>query len=470
MYEPKRLHPAAIIDYIFRNIYGLIKGMLPFLIILIANPDGRKWTFFAFPVLLFLFIAFAVLYWMRYVFYIEGNELRIKYGVLVRQKRHIPLERIQTVQISAGVVQRMFGLVKLQVETAGGGDKAEVSLSALHKDQAEELRQVLQVGGAWEAADEEKKNIVEHKLSVRDLLIVASTSNGIGVVLSGLLLIFSQLDEFLSDLEIYKSLGSYAEGVLSSNMLIIAFLLIALLLVAWILSLLGSIVTLGRFQLVRDGDNLKVSRGLLERQQLTLPLKRIQAVRIVEGVLRQPLGFVSLEVITIGHAGKSGESNVLFPLIKRNEVISFLEEVAPEFVMDLQMNGLPLRARFRYFMINIIPALSLAVLITIFVPWGYFSFFLLPLAALLGNRQYKDAGWNLEGNKLILGARSLGKSTTIIPRRRIQSIEISHNFFQKRKMLSSLEVSTASSLGGSTVKLAGMDENESKHIMEWFRN
>ena len=108
MYKPQRLHPLAILGFTLRKIYSLGQALLPLLIIAIAQQGIRRWLILAIPILLILFIAYGILYWLGYVFYISGQELRVEYGVLVRKKRYIPFERIQTVQISAGVLQRLL--------------------------------------------------------------------------------------------------------------------------------------------------------------------------------------------------------------------------------------------------------------------------------------------------------------------------------------------------------------------------
>ncbi len=215
--------------------------------------------------------------------------------------------------------------------------------------------------------------------------------------------------------------------------------LIVLLLLAWLISLVGSIIRFGGFQLVREGDNIKINRGLLEKQQLTLPIKRIQAIRVVEGVLRQPFGMVSVQVVSISNsASAKGEGNVLFPLLPRAQLNRFLQEIAPEFAMTINIQGLPVRARRRYLIVTTLPALIIAILGAIYLPWGYLAFIIVPLAAWLGNSQYKAAGWQLGADKLLLRSRVLGRVMTIVPRRRIQSLDMSQHFFQKRLGLTTL--------------------------------
>ena len=63
----------------------------------------------------------------------------IRQGLIGKQERHIPLARVQDVRLEQGVVHRVFGVVKVDIETAGGSG-AEASLSVLSVAEAERLR------------------------------------------------------------------------------------------------------------------------------------------------------------------------------------------------------------------------------------------------------------------------------------------------------------------------------------------
>jgi putative membrane protein len=118
----------------------------------------------------------------------------------------------------------------------------------------------------------------------------------------------------------------------------------------------------------------------------------------------------------------------------------------PEFAVISDIKGLPASARRRYLLVNTLPALLIAILSAIFLPWGYLAFIIVPLAAWLGNAQYRSAGWLIDTDRLVLRTRTLGRVTTIVPRRKIQSMSVSQNFFQKRLGLASLRINTASGL------------------------
>lgn len=479
-YELMRLHPVAVIDYIFRNIYRLAQALLPVFIILIAEEDLRGWIFLAIAAVLLAFVLYAILYWYKFVYYIRDDELRLEYGVIVHQDRSIPFERIQSIHIKAGVVQRIFGLVSFEVETAGGGKDSEVSLPALSRRQAEKLRKILESHRTVTAVEAPQKDIIIYRLSTKALLQAASTSNGIWVILLGVTAILPQIDEILPGLNIYTVIGDYAINMVHSSTITIILIIIGALALTWMLSLIGSIIKFSGFILVRENDRITISRGLLEKRQVTLPIKRIQAIIISESVLRQPFGLASIDVISTGY-GETGQiSSTLFPLLRRSEAEKFLGHVLPEFSTDLSIRSVPKRSLASY----IAPPSLLIVLLVIAVsiytlmgnnslPVPYLPFLLLLLiipAALFGYLQHRDAGYKVSEDVLIMRSRLLGRATSIIPVRKIQSLQVASTFLQKWNKLTTVRVGVASkSSAGRIIEVKGIDEDDSAYMMDWLK-
>ena len=138
MFEPKRLHPIFIVITIGKRIKDLLFTFIA--LFFIGNKGNGGWIFLlgAAAIAVISIIIMSILSWLRYTYRLEQEELRIEYGVFVRKKRYIPFERIQSLDISEGLLQRMFGMVKLQIETAGGSgaDEAEAVLAAISKEEA----------------------------------------------------------------------------------------------------------------------------------------------------------------------------------------------------------------------------------------------------------------------------------------------------------------------------------------------
>lgn len=471
MSEPERLHPAAILEYLLKNIRSLIETLLPLIIILFTSDLRRKWIIGLFAAGLVIYIAFAVLHWLRYRYYVYNNELRVEHGVLTSKKSYIPLERIQSVQTTAGIVHRIFGLVKLEVQTAGGGSKAEVILPAISLEKAEQLEKVLKLRSVHNSGEDsltDPSPLQEKSLSRKGLIIAATTSNGLGVVLAGAGAFISQLDDLIPE-DISARMGEAVNAYAHQGIIIWILGALFILIIAWLISMLGTVLSMGGFVITREEDRLVVKRGLLEKRQVSIPLKRIQAVKIVEGVLRQPFGLVTLHVVSAGHRDESGADALIFPLLPKKQVKDFLQTFVPEFNIEQEMMPLAEAAKNRYRLIYTVPALLAAIALCIFVPYGFIGF-ILPIAGfLLGVQQFKDAGWSVKGEQMIVRHRIIGRITYLVPRRRVQSVELLQNPLQRRKGLSAFNVQLASSLGGTSVGLKGISEEQGYEILNWVR-
>lgn len=471
MYKPKRLHPAAVIENLIKNISSFIQFLIGSSVAIFASPLSKIWIIGILLGGLGLYIIFAVISWLRFTYYIHNDELRIEQGVLARRKTYIPLERIQSVQISAGIVQRIFGLVKLEVQTAGGGREAEASLSAITKDQALELQEQLRINNIGEVLLENQisPSNTEKKLGTKGLFIAATTSNGIGVVLVGGLALISQINQFFPGEDLFTRLGKYIINYAGDEILVYILGFIFIILLAWLLSIIGTIITIGGFKITRYEDRLVIERGLIEKRQINIPLKRIQAVKIVEGILRQPLGLATIHVINAGHGDKSSSDTLIFPLLPARDIADFLYTFLPEFELEEHYNPLAKAARNRYRLILTIPALLMVLPAVIFIKYYGLLFLLLPvLAYLLGIKQYRDAGWQIANEQLAVRYRIFGLNTFLLKRSRVQSLELQQNPFQKRKNLEAFVIRTASSVGGTKISLKGIDEKDGNKIMAWI--
>lgn len=472
MSKPKRLHPVAVLKILIKNLTVFVQSIIGFSIIILASPISKEWIIAIGALIIVLYVVFTVLSWLRFSYYVDESELKIEQGIFARQSTHIPFERIQSVQISSDLIHRMFGLVKLEVQTAGGTGKAEASLAAITKTEAKNLETRLQVTkqNNIESEEAEPEPTIKRELSIKHLLITASTSNGLGVVFIGLVAVLSQVDRVIQDEDVYSQIGEYVVNLFGKGIFIWVIGLFFLFLVAWIASILGSIITTGGFNLTRYSDRIQVSRGLLNKRKINIPLKRIQAVKIVEGIFRQPLGFVSIHIISAGNNDEAIGDILLFPLLPKKEVFAFIEAFLPEFKLDNQVTPLAKAAQSRYRLIFSIPALLISLPIIIIFKYGFLTL-LLPLAFyLFGIKRYHDAGWKIMDNQLTIRSRRLGLVTLLIKKERIQYFQLQQNPLQGRRGLKTFQINIASSIGGTQIGLYGINVDDSDQIMNWFLN
>ncbi|MDR0140235.1 PH domain-containing protein [Metabacillus idriensis] len=468
MSEPKRLHPASAILTFFKQLKD---GIFPVIVLFFVN-DYKIYFFIGLAVILIAMIIYSIISWMKYTYRIEDNELRIEFGLFIKKKRYIPIERIQSINESAGIIQQIFGLVKLQLETAGGGAEAEAVLTAVTKEEARRIHSVLAERKKELDHDEiietvkEEKTYLTYKIGAKELMVAASTSSGIGVVLSAAFAFFSQFDELIpfDDIIDRFSILSNASITVYAILVFIAFF------IAWILSIIGVCLKFANFTVVKKEKDLVISRGLFEKHQLTIPLERIQAMKISENLIRQPLGYATVHIVSAGGSAKDENvSAVLFPLIKKTKIKQILTEFTPDFSLADQLNPLPKRARRGYVLVYTIPFLVISCILSYFLqPWGYLALLTVPAGLLIGLASFKDAGWAIHAEQLTLSSRNLVRSTFIVKRKRIQVIEARQSFFQRRLDLASIQSSTTSGLGGTHFLVKGVDIEDAGEVFEWY--
>jgi putative membrane protein len=472
--EPRHLHPAAmLIDAIKTVRRSLSAFVIPGIAFLMSRGfDAQTIVLVLFGALVVTALAafWGFLSWRATTYEVAGGVFRLRWGVVQKNERAIPLDHIQSVDTVQGIIQRLFNVVEVRIETAGGGaSEPDASLAALDRADAEALRREI-AGSRREPVETETAGpTVVRKLGTRDLLLAGATSGQIGVALS-LIAVASQLfDDVLSQNLAQRLLETFAPRSVTTALLYVFFLG----LVAWLLAIGGTVLAYTGFTLARDGDFLYIRRGLLERREATIPLARIQAVRIVEGLLRQPFGLASLRVESAGYGQDAGVSTTLFPLLPRKEVHGLLLEAAPEFAVAPPLNALPRRALRRYvfrstlpFLVLISAAALLSSLVFDLAAWVFAALLLLLPAALFGWLRYRDAGWTLEEDRLVVRSRFLGRTTAIAPRRRLQSRATLRSPFQRRVRLATFEAQVASGGGGAELRVTDLGADAADALIE----
>ncbi|NLJ71639.1 MAG: PH domain-containing protein [Syntrophomonadaceae bacterium] len=470
MYDLERLHPAAVIENLIRNIYKFFQILIGPLVIIATSPLSKRWLVIIAIVGLGAYFLISILSWYRFRYAVYNEELRIEYGILARRKTYIPIERIQSMQITTGIVQRIFGLVKVDVQTAGGSSEAKASLSAITKEQASKLQAQLNI--IKHSTDmNEKISVIKNKkhLTLKTLLIAATTSNGIGVVLVGGLAVLSQINQHLPNEDIYTKIGESIINYAGDTVWIYLLSLLFILILAWILSIIGTIISIGGFTISRLEDRLLVQRGLIEKREISIPLNKIQAIKIVEGILRQPFGLATIQVVSAGIGSKSTNDTIAFPLLAKKEIPNFLAEFLPEYKTEITYTPLAKAAQNRYRLILTIPTLLAVIPILCFFNYGFLALLIAVLAWFWGKKQYKDAGINIEEEQIAIRYRLIGLNTYLIKHSKIQAIKLKQNPFQKRKNIKAIEVYIASSRAGSTVGLTGIKSSKGDEILNWYR-
>ncbi len=480
MSEPKRLHPIAAVVNGFRQLKEMI---IPFLILVVFGSKGTNENLFywigSIGIVIFIFL-FGILSWYRFTYRVEQGELRIEYGLIVRKKRYIPFERIQSLDVSEGIFQRLFGLVKVKVETAGSGgmglQDGEAVLTAVTRQEAQEIHDYLvsikkarkrDMDAQQDDEETETKEEILYKITTAELLLLASTSGGVGVVISAVLAFVSQLEEFIPYERIFAGIESFA----ANGIIFITFAVFAVFLLAWIISVFGTMLKYANFTVRKVDNDLVITRGLLEKRQFTIPLNRIQAVRITENLIRQPIGYASAYLESAGGSGLDQESSkvILLPIIKKSRIPDLLEPHLSDYRFRVNFVPAPKRAYSRYLFRSWMAVVPIIIALTWFIwPWGALSLSLLAVNALWAYLKYRDAGWSIEGDMLTFRFRGIVKNTVYMRKNKVQAFSVKESFFQRKKNLATVMATVKSGHGGSGGQVFDIEKTDAKEMYQWY--
>lgn len=471
MYKPTRLHPLAAGLSFLKLLKEWLIPLIIFFFIGPGNETDMFWVKFAPFLFIVLLAVYGLIHWLRFTYHIEGDELKIEHGVFVRKKRYIPQKRIQSIDYTQGIFHRFFKVVKVNIETAGGGMGAEASLAAIRKIDADQLSEILRENKKPESPEESVPSSIEsplytYTLSMKDLLIAASTSGGIGVMLPIVGTFASQLDSIIPE-DFYVIAFNWLSGF---SWVIIAALAFFSVFIAWFASFMGVILKYANFQLKRYDDRIVITRGLLEKRELTFQLHRVQGIRVVENVLRQPFGYATVHVESAGGAGPEvGMSAMLLPIIKRKHLNRELNKIMSGYQLPDQMNTLPRRSMKRYIFRGVLPSVLLLPLLW-WLPSSLWVLLIIPIGILVfwGILRFKDGKWFVNDKAFYIQTRGLSRSLLITEKRRMQDFEVTESFFQKRHQLTSLKTSILSAGVGKVFRLMDVDRKEGKDVFNWF--
>jgi putative membrane protein len=427
-----RLHPTVLIIWPFSQI-------VPLAVLVLTNTFAAR---FAAIGLVLAFLA-GFVRWLRFSWRLEGGALVIEQGLLSRQRRVIPFDRIQSVDLIRKVRHRIFGVVEVRVEAIGGSD-TEGKLDALTMADADRLRAALlaarQRGTVTpEAVPETPQGQQLVAMRPGQLLLAGLTGGRVGVAAALLGIaqeLFGQrLQRWFVDLPDLFSLTG------------LVGLAAALLAGAFVISVIVTAVVYWDFRLVRDDSELRVRRGLLEQRLATIPLRRVQALRVEENLLRRPF---SLAAVRVDVAGKTGgddarETGILLPLGSRAQAFQLVASLlGVPGVTDAALAPMPRRAlRRRLVRAAVVMLLPTAVATVVAGPPGLLIALLGIPAVAAAVDAYRALGRAQVDDVIIARSGVLVRRTAFVPIRNLQSLALTATPFQRLSDLATVELQIA---------------------------
>jgi putative membrane protein len=439
-------------------------------------------------------------YYRRFDYELTGETLDIRSGVVARRNREIPLRRVQNVDISRNVLERLLGIAAVSFETAGGGE-TEATLRYVDFEEAKRLqREVarLKRGGsrtdveegtessgdrADEPDPEELFAVTSRELALLGLLSFDLRVPGLLVlVLTGSVPVLSS---FVPDIGLDgQSLGA----VLASW----GVLVVGVLLFSWAAGATVAVLNFYGFRLDRVGDELQYERGLLRRYDGSIPLEKIQTLTVEDTPLKRAAGYATLRIETAGYAAAGGggreEAATAVPLATRDRVFALANAIEP--FGEPAFERPPARARQRYafrYLLALgavtavlygldrwlagapsVPAPIAGPVATLAaVPW-YAPVVLVPVLAAAAHLKWTHRGWWLGPDHAVTRNGVWRRQLKVVPYYRVQTVIDTRTVFQRRRRLATVTIDTAGSLSvlGSDAAAVDVDAGTADRLRD----
>lgn len=320
-------------------------------------------------VLVALIAVYQVISYKHLYYELGPEEFNLYSGILNKKRVHVPYQRIQSVDQRATLIQRIFGVCSVSIDTAGGASNKAVMVPYVQKTQAEELRRELfarkqyvvavQNGAASEAEaaaaavavaagavpqgahEAASANVLdapaeiwqdvrgvfggaavdtgrvtyEYGMSNKELIFTGLSNNtAFFVVVIG---IVGAVAQFMGEMAplLSGTMEPLVGNVVGASVQLFGGNLIAAgvaafvgaSLVLWLLSAIGACISYGGFRACRRDNRIEVEHGLLQHRFQGVDVDRVQSVVVKQSFIRRLLGYCELSLGKIDAAAEGSD-------------------------------------------------------------------------------------------------------------------------------------------------------------------
>lgn len=390
-------------------------------------------------VLFAIVLGLQIFRWAKTYISVQEHAIVIEVNTLKRKKNTIGIKNISNINLEQNLFERLMGTCKVKMDTnsMSTADSTDIKI-VLKKKQAQEFRaQILEM--IAECQSVKKMETVEQEnipgAGIEEMLVQGIFSMkliSIPLVILSIIGVVRMITEALQE-------GAVAEGILGvlSSILVIGIFGASVL---W--DIINGFIRYYGFRICRSGDRLYISYGLIKKVSYTIPVDKINAVRLVQSPQARITGRYMAELVNVGLGDDAKDEESFFLLYdKKERVLEKIRELLPEFAdgLDDGIHGQPAKvwivwlwptleylfvvATGMFFLSEIIQE-ELLIVIAVVATITVFT-----LMYVVGN--YFTRGYFVGGNSLKLVDGNFGRRILIVKYPKIQFLETKQNFLAK---------------------------------------
>ena len=288
-----------------------------------------------------LVVAYSIIIWRKTKYYFMDDEIVVLRTTIFRSETRIQYERLASVNVQRDLVCRLLDTTKLSfnLNSSVNVTRAEAFI-VLKKDEAEALRSDLydrmfkaSHGSAVIPADVVINDVPDaegecqrprvNPLQEAEPLVDVSTFD---IFLHSVFGMPTTMAVFGILMGVYSVL-SFVYGGNTSLFAILIFVL------EFIIPAIGTFMRYYGYRIVRVGDTVSISSGLISTRTDSFKLSKVNFVRIREPLMCRLMGRCILEAEVVGNANEKGMP-LLCPLKDKKIALELFSTLLPEFGCD----------------------------------------------------------------------------------------------------------------------------------------
>jgi putative membrane protein len=432
----------------FRQARQFVPAVIP--LVAATGLGGGMTTVVALVVgVTLLSLATATLSWWRFTYADGPASVVVTRGLLSRSVRTVPNDRIRGVEVEAGPLHRVLGLVRVRIDAAAGaaGKDEELVVDGVSRAEGDRLRATVLTHRATTPLAEDAGPEPEEQFARFDnrwLLYAPLVGSYLAVPLAAVGALVRLAQElparFRPDLD-----GVHVSGV---QVVVVVLVLALVLLVAG--SVVGAAVVNWGFRLTRRGGSLVAARGLVTRRHTELEIDRIRGWTLSEGLGMRLVRAARLSALVTG-LGDAARRGQLLPMGPRAEARALgrrlVEDPGP-------LTPHPPAARRRQIVRAVAGGLLVALagaVATATAGWWELlaaGLVLTVLGVPIGMARYAALGHATGAGSFTVRSGWLVREQAVLQRRAVVGWQVHQSYFQRRAGLATVLACVGAGRGG----------------------
>ncbi len=460
--QAHRLHKISPLFILFENIKKLIFPI----VLALFSTRGSSWELFALGFALIISLG-AIVQYRFYRYWLEGDKIRVQEGIFFRNVRQVPYKKIQNLNLVQSPLHRLFGVVKVQLESASGG-KPEAVINVIDMKAVKALKQ--KVNG--EEAEQKEEDVAQAKDSILSLSFGEIVRYGM-ITNRGLVAVaifFGFIMQFMDD-QVERLITNYIsqftqwiDGLVSSIQfengwlyytLITIIGVVAATIALWLLSIAMALLKFHGFVLTKNKDKLQATMGLLTRLQATIPMTRIQTLTIHESLLHRWFKRIGITIETAGGVNNEQQGvsmKQVVPVAPNGMRHELLKEIQGDVDWEaIEWQPINQKGWRRVLKVMVLIGVVITAPLALWSIYAYpIGFVLWLIYSVYYSKAYvKGAGYHINGQLVAFKDGVIFTKFTFVRLPKTQTIAVKESPFDRRHGMASLVIDTAGAMVGA---------------------